>query len=126
MRTLATRQPRLFRKLATFAFALTILSLAASDASAQSGGGIHGYFERFYGQNFYDGQRTGFLAHRGPQTQYHGGDYSPPMMYDRQYGDRFGYRADPGFAPLHRTLGIRSAWDYAPRRVPQLPPEPNY
>jgi hypothetical protein len=81
---------------ALFAFAFLVLSLSASDASAQSGG-IHGYFERFYGRDFYDGQHNRGLIHRDYSKQYHGGFYSPPMMYGRQYADEYGYRTDPAF-----------------------------
>jgi hypothetical protein len=105
MTTLATRRPKFLGKLAGFAFALLVMSFASSEASAQSGGGIHGYFERFYGVDYYDGQRTGLRAHRGYSTQYHGGFYGPAMIYSRQYGDQFGYRTDPGFGPLHQWMG---------------------
>ena len=105
MPTLATRRANPLPKLATFTLALTLLSFAASDASAGWRERCRAYYANFYGQDFYDGQNPGLLAHPGPKHQYNGAYYGPPQMYSRQYVEQYGTRTDPPFRPLHSYGG---------------------
>ncbi len=105
MTNLATGRPKSRLMPATFAFAL--LCLAGSAAQARAGGGIRAYFQNFYGQDFYDGQRTGPIARFGTHLQYDGGYYGPAMIYGRQYGDEYGSVRDRPFVPS-RFGGLKS------------------
>lgn len=99
MSTLTTRRSEFLFKPAMFAFAFTIFSLTAPNASAQFGGGFQRYSERFYGQNFYDHQHNGFLGPRACDRQNHQGVYGPAQLYGRQYGDEYGYATARPFIP---------------------------
>jgi hypothetical protein len=111
MPSLASGRSNILRKLPIFGFVLVAVALSTSNAVA---GGIHDYFASFYGVDYYDGQRTGLRAHRGIETQYHGGFYGPAMMYDRQYGDQNGYRVDPGYSPVRNKVGTGYGGNYFP------------
>ena len=108
MPSLATRR-KSSRVLAFLAFAL--VALAASDAPAQSGGGIRGYYRNFYGQDFYDGQYNGTFVRLIGHKQYNGGHYGPMMMYGREYADSYGYITNPPFR-RSRNRGGNSAGGY--------------
>jgi hypothetical protein len=83
MRILATRRPRLPRRLAAVGLALVFLSLTASDASAQFGWGRGGWSRGGWGRGFYGG---GFY-NRGL------GFYNRPRFYNRGFvGGNFGPR----------------------------------
>ncbi len=90
-----------FAKLATFAFAITWLGLAGSDASAQHFERYHARLRHFYGPVYQDSYADS-VGVRGHQRCENGGYYGPPQMYSRQYGTVAGYRTDPPFAPLRR------------------------
>jgi len=94
MLTLAPRRPNLLRRLAAVALALTIISLAASDASAQYGRhhGGWGYGPGYYGRGY-----GGFYGPRYYNRGYYGGFYGGPGFYGRGYGGLYGY---PYAAPL--------------------------
>jgi hypothetical protein len=86
MHTLAIRRPNFFRKLASLALVLTILTVFASDASAQRGrfgGGFGrgGYYGRGYG---------GFGYGRGFGPGFYNRGYGPGF-YNRGYGGFYGY-----------------------------------
>ena len=98
MSTLATRRLGFFSRPTMFALAFIILSFASPDASAQSGGRLQRYSEKFYGQNFYDGQHNILFAPRGTYLQYRQPVYGPAQMYGRQYGDENGYSTARPFA----------------------------
>ena len=103
---LSARQLRFNLRLAAFAIPFLLSTIAADDAFAQ-GGPFQRYSERWYGQNFYDHQRTGFLDfHHRNHIQHNGGFYGPAMIYSRQYGDEYGYRSAPPFVPPLPNLGI--------------------
>ena len=70
---------------AALALTLVVVSLAVPAASAQSAGWPQSYSLRWYGHNFYDGQRDGPLAFRTYGRKYHSGYYGPAMLYGRQY-----------------------------------------
>ncbi len=108
MPTLATRRPQCLAKLAKFALALALFCLAGSDASAQSGGALQRYSERFYGQNFYDHQRPGRFNRLGYRRQNFGPIYGPAPIYSRQYGDEYGYQTAQPFTPRRAGDGIGS------------------
>jgi len=93
-----TRGPLRRSKLATFALTLTLFALAAPDASAQSGGRLQEYSQRWYGQNFYDHQRNGYFSRGSRERQNHISIYGPAVLYSRQYGDEYGYATDRPFA----------------------------
>lgn len=102
MPLLATGRTRLIRQLATFAIPVVLTLCVAQDASAQGRGGFRGYSERFYGQNFYDHQRTGLFDPDFCNRQYHAGYYGPAQMYSRQYLDENGY---PRFKAIPERRG---------------------
>ncbi len=104
-----TIRPRFLPRLATFAFALTLCSLAAPDASAQFGGRLQAYSQRWYGQNFYDHQHNGYFSRGTCNRQNHMGVYGPPQMYSRQYGDEYGYAIARPFVP--RPLGTNTGFE---------------
>ncbi len=108
MPTLATNRPRCISKPATFALTLALFCLAGSDASAQSGGALQRYSQRFYGQNFYDHQHPGRFNRLGYRRQDFGPIYGPPQIYSRQYGDEYGYQTAQPFVPRRAGGGMGS------------------
>ncbi len=105
MPTLATGRPRSARILAYFALAL--LGLAGSSAPARAGG-FRSYFHQFYGQDFYDGQRTGPFARWGSHQLNDAGVYGPAMIYSRQYADQYGSIRDQPFVPARVSVEGRA------------------
>ena len=112
MHTLAIRRPSVLRKLAALALALAIISLVASDASAQYGrfrapGGYRG--GGFYGRGY-----GGFYGPRVYAPAY-GGLYGP-RYYGRGYGGFYGYPyAAPYIAPpvyVAPGFGFGNAYGY--------------
>jgi len=105
MSTSATRRSRLFSPLALLTFALLLLGFTLSNASAQFGfrEKAQEYSLRFYGQNFYDGQRNGYFSRGACDRQNHMNIYGPAQMYSRQYGDEFGYATDRPFVRRYGT-----------------------
>ncbi len=106
MPTLATRRLNALPKLATFVIALTFLSVAASDASAQHGEWLRAHNRAFYGSLYSERGYADSLGLRGHKRCENGGYYGPPQIYSRQYGTVAGYRTDPPFAPLRNRDGI--------------------
>ena len=109
MPSLATRRPNPLLKLATLAFALIILSLSASDASAQLGERLRERNRHFYGPLYDERGYADTLGLRGHKRYVNGGFYGPPQIYSRQYGTVYGYRTDPPFAPLRINQGVGPA-----------------
>ena len=107
MPTVARRRPRFLRKLASIVLPLACVLSICSPASAQFGGRLQRYSERFYGQNFYDGQRTGILDPTFCDRQHHAGFYGPPQMYSRQYVDEYGYGTAGRPGPALNRFPIR-------------------
>jgi hypothetical protein len=109
MHTLTIRRPSLLRKLAAFALVLTIISLAASDASAQYGRfrGRGGY----YGRGFYGRGYGGFYGPRVYNRGYAGGYYGyGPRFYGRGYG---GFYPAPYIAPpVYAAPGLGFGYGY--------------
>jgi hypothetical protein len=107
MHTLATRRPGFLRLLAIFALALTFLSLAPEDASAQyrvRRGGRVGVGRGYYGQGY-----GGYYAPRVYGRGY--GGYYAPRAYSRGYGGIYGYPyARPYASPL--LTGPRVGFGY--------------
>ncbi len=61
--------------------------------------GAAAYSERWYGQNFYDGQHRGLFGPHGGNRQFHNGIYGPSQIYSRQYIDEYGYARPRRFPP---------------------------
>ena len=114
------RRPERFVKPAAFALVLTLFSLAAPDASAQSShGGIRGYYERFYGQDFYGNRHPSRFTREGYRRQDFGPIYGPVQIYSRQYDDQYGYATDRPFGnPQSRGLG---GYEIDPRQFGNRP-----
>jgi hypothetical protein len=93
---------KLIRSTGILFLAWTVALITSTTASAQSGSRVHSYFQQFYGQDFYDGQHKTTIFHRDWNKQYHLSNYSPAMMYSRQYVDQVGYPTDP---PIWRAGG---------------------
>jgi hypothetical protein len=100
---MSTSRPNRLRGLASLALALTLVGLAASDASAQHGGFLAERNRRFYGPLYQERGYADSLGLRGHKRCENGGYYGPPQIYSRQYGTIAGYRTDPPFAPLRRV-----------------------
>jgi hypothetical protein len=95
-----TTRSKAFPKLLTFALTLTILSLAASDASAQHFERYKARLREFYGPIYDERGYADSLGLRGHKRLENGGYYGPPQIYSRQFGTVAGYRLDPPFAPF--------------------------
>lgn len=96
MPTLAYRRSRPLPKLA-FVIPLILLAIAPGAATAGWPRSFQRYSERWYGQNFYDGQKNGIFHLHG--LQHSEGFYGPAQMYSRQYGDEYGYATARPFRP---------------------------
>lgn len=110
MPTLATRRIRPLRAMARLALALTLVGVAASDASAQLFQKLDEHASRFYGPDYRGRGYADSLGLRGHKRCENGGYYGPPQLYSRQYGRIHGYRLDPPFAPYRpgNTVGFGS------------------
>jgi hypothetical protein len=106
MPSLATRRSNPLLKLATLAFALTILSLSASDASAQFAEKLRAHNRHFYGDLYEERGYADSLGLHGHKRCVNGGFYGPPQIYSRQYGTIYGYRTDLPFQPLRANQGV--------------------
>jgi hypothetical protein len=106
MPSLATRRPNPLLQLATFALALTIVSLFASDASAQLAEKLREHNRQFYGPLYDERGYADSLGLRGHKRYVNGGFYGPPQIYSRQYGTIYGYRTDLPFRPLRANQGV--------------------
>jgi len=98
-----TRRSNPLARLASLAFVLTFLGLAAPDASAQLFERYHARLREFYGPDYIERSYADSLGLRGHKRCENGGYYGPPQIYSRQYGRIYGYRTDPPFAPLRNT-----------------------
>lgn len=94
-----TPMPRLARSLPRLAALAALLSLAPAAADAGWPPSFQRYSERWYGQNFYDGQKNGIGHLHG--LQHSDGYYGPAMIYGRQYGDEYGYNTARPFRPRY-------------------------
>jgi len=95
-----TRRSNSFARLAIFAFVLTFLGLASSDASAQHLERYRARLREFYGPGYSERGYADSLGLRGHKRCENGGYYGPPQIYSRQYGRIHGYRLDQPFTPL--------------------------
>ena len=102
----ALGSPKSLLQFTAFAIPFLVTTLATTDASAQAGGPFQRYSERWYGQNFYDDQRTGLFDFKHRHQQHNAGFYGPAMMYSRQYGDEYGYHTAAPFRPPLANGGI--------------------
>jgi hypothetical protein len=91
---------RPFRTLASLAVAFALVSLAASDASAQRLIPFDETNRRFYGSDYYVPGYADSLGLHGHARLENGGYYGPPQMYSRQWGTVHGYRIDRPFRRL--------------------------
>ena len=105
MPTLASRRPGALRSLATFVFALALLSLATPDASAQIFQFRRDYNRRFYGEDLSGPGYAESVGVRGHKRFENGGYYGPPQLYSRQFGTMYGYRTARPFVPPRRFGG---------------------
>jgi hypothetical protein len=106
MSSLATRRPGHLLRLAPFALALTLISLAASDASAGWAEKLREHNRCFYGELYAERGYADSLGLRGHKRCVNGGYYGPPQIYSRQYGTIYGYRTDLPFGPIQANQGV--------------------